>query len=175
MQKSSKGQYFSFDAIMATMVFLLAISLLSNYWFGVRAAAEKGDDTYKEALRISDALMGTGVPQNWQAGGPAYSFGLATTNKTAELDKNKTERFIQMLNNNLEYPKVREGLRTSEQINVTVEELSSDPLPYYVSGGHSPDGATTALKVVRIATMDTLDNGKLKPVKVTLIVWNDRR
>jgi hypothetical protein len=170
-QNSKKGQYFSFDAIMATLVFLLAVSLLSNYWFGVRAAAEKGDDTYKEALRISDSLLGEGVPQNWHTGSTAYSFGLAKTNATAELDKAKILRFISLLASN--YTGVREGLRTAEHIHISIEELSATPpIPLY-SGGRIPNAATTAVTVSRISTMT--NGAVLKPVKLTLVLWNDRR
>lgn len=60
-----KGQYFSFDAIVATVIFVLAISLLVNYWFGARAVMEgMEEDMYREALRLGDSLLTPGNPSS---------------------------------------------------------------------------------------------------------------
>lgn len=61
-----KGQYFSFDAIVASIIFALAISILSTHWFALREQIDD-HDTYlqQEAYRISDALLSVGDPPNW--------------------------------------------------------------------------------------------------------------
>ena len=53
-----KGQYFSFDAIIASVVFVLTVLALMSYWNSVKAGMETySDETTKEAIRISDLLL----------------------------------------------------------------------------------------------------------------------
>lgn len=61
-----KGQYFSFDAIVATVIVVLAITTLSAYWFSVQSVVEaKSSHLYASALRIGDILLSPGVPDAW--------------------------------------------------------------------------------------------------------------
>ncbi|PIT84248.1 hypothetical protein COU37_04255 [Candidatus Micrarchaeota archaeon CG10_big_fil_rev_8_21_14_0_10_45_29] len=65
--KFLRGQYFSFDAIVASVIFLLAISILINHWYALRSQmGEEGSYLQNEAHRISDLLLGTG---DYNAGG----------------------------------------------------------------------------------------------------------
>lgn len=58
MIKKSKGQYFSLDAIVASLIFILAIMTLLSYWYSVRSSIEKQDsELLKEAFRVSDLLF----------------------------------------------------------------------------------------------------------------------
>jgi len=59
--KILRGQYFSFDAIVASVIFLLALSILVNHWYALRSQmGEEGSYLQNEAHRISDLLLGTG-------------------------------------------------------------------------------------------------------------------
>src|SRR3989338_6495002 len=61
-----KGQYFSFDAIVATVILVLAVTTLATYWFGVHSVVDaKSDYLYSTALRTGDALLSPGVPSGW--------------------------------------------------------------------------------------------------------------
>ncbi len=61
-----KGQYFSFDAIVASIIFALAISILSTHWFALRAQIDDHDNyLQQEAYRISDVLLSAGDPPAW--------------------------------------------------------------------------------------------------------------
>lgn len=61
-----KGQYFSFDAIVAAIIFILGITLLMGNWFAIRQASDSTPMQLQEdALRVSDVLLSPGVPQNW--------------------------------------------------------------------------------------------------------------
>lgn len=63
MSDMKKGQYFSFDAIVASVIFILAITLLSGHWYSLRAQIDdRSDYLYSEAFRISDTLLGPGDP-----------------------------------------------------------------------------------------------------------------
>lgn len=58
MMASSKGQYFSFDAIIASIIFILTFMALLGYWFSVRSGLESQEaDISREASRISDMMF----------------------------------------------------------------------------------------------------------------------
>lgn len=57
-----KGQYFSFDAIIASIIFILAFTTLLNYWFSMKSMLEtKDEEISKEAARISDVLLSPAI------------------------------------------------------------------------------------------------------------------
>jgi len=56
-----KGQYFSFDAIIATVIMVLAFSSLVAYWYGAQSVVESR--TYSrlaDADRIAESLLSPG-------------------------------------------------------------------------------------------------------------------
>ncbi len=60
-----KGQYFSFDAIIASIIFILTFVSLVSYWFSVKSSLDsKEDEISKEAARISDTLFTPGYLLN---------------------------------------------------------------------------------------------------------------
>ena len=53
-----KGQYFSFDALMATLMFLTALMLMFSFWtFSVNASSNDLEGMRKEVIRISSLLI----------------------------------------------------------------------------------------------------------------------
>jgi len=53
-----KGQYFSFDAIIASVIFILALVALLSYWHSVRSFLDyQNDQLSKDAVRISNLLF----------------------------------------------------------------------------------------------------------------------
>jgi len=53
-----KGQYFSFDAIVASVIFVLALMALLSYWHSVRTYLDyQTSDVQKEAVRLSNLLF----------------------------------------------------------------------------------------------------------------------
>jgi len=58
-----KGQYFSFDAIIASVIFMMAVVMLLNYWHSVRTFLEyQSGDITREAMRISATLFSQPSP-----------------------------------------------------------------------------------------------------------------
>lgn len=61
-----KGQYFSFDAIMASVIFILGMSLLVGHWFAVRQTIDPTSDYLTEDVaRMSDVLLSVPTPGDW--------------------------------------------------------------------------------------------------------------
>ncbi len=57
---SRKGQYFTFDVILAGIIMILAIILLINYWrYALENSAPMKDNLTKEAIRVSNLLFTT--------------------------------------------------------------------------------------------------------------------
>ncbi len=53
-----KGQYFSFDAIIAAVIFLMAVVLLLSYWHSIKTFLDyQTSDVMKENLRIASLLF----------------------------------------------------------------------------------------------------------------------
>ena len=62
-RKTKKGQYFSFDAITAVVIFMITMSLIVTYWFTIQGVMTSNDsDAYRNAIRISDTLVSKGNP-----------------------------------------------------------------------------------------------------------------
>jgi len=58
-----KGQYFSFDAIIASVIFVLALVALLSYWHSVRSFLDfQNDALSKDAIRVSNLLLGPPFP-----------------------------------------------------------------------------------------------------------------
>ena len=71
-----KGQYFSFDAIIGAVIFVLALVALLSYWHSVRSFLDyQNDPLTKEAIRISNNLFTPPSPSI--ACGTMSRFGLA--------------------------------------------------------------------------------------------------
>lgn len=76
---SMKGQYFSFDAIIASVIFLLAIFMLFGYWHSVKTFLEyQSGQVSREAMRVSSVLFMPGFPQGADCT-RMTTFGLATS------------------------------------------------------------------------------------------------
>jgi len=60
-QSSMKGQYFSFDALISSAIFILALISLLATWQSLRTSLEhQSSPTALEALRIGETLLGPG-------------------------------------------------------------------------------------------------------------------
>ena len=68
VMKSSykKGQFFSYDAIIAAILFGIVLSLIFVYWISIRTSiGSETTEMFSLALSISDSLTKPGIPQNW--------------------------------------------------------------------------------------------------------------
>ena len=64
--RTYKGQYFSMDAIVASVIFVLALSLLMSHFFSLRAQNDsRSSYLIDDAYRISGILLGPGDPSRW--------------------------------------------------------------------------------------------------------------
>jgi len=72
-----KGQYFSFDAIIGGVIFILTAMALFSYWYGISGTLDQRHESLaKEAFRISEMLytpLDPGVAMDWRDAHLNYS------------------------------------------------------------------------------------------------------
>ncbi|VVC03513.1 Uncharacterised protein [Candidatus Bilamarchaeum dharawalense] len=80
--KFFKGQYFSFDAIIAAVIFVLALVALLSYWHSVRSFLDyQNDPISKEAIRVSNLLFAPPSPSPNCADIQQLGFGLSWSDR----------------------------------------------------------------------------------------------
>ncbi|VVB58806.1 Uncharacterised protein [Candidatus Anstonella stagnisolia] len=157
---TKKGQYFSFDAIMSALILVIAVSMLSSYWFGAQNAPSLQEDRMqRRALAISDALLTSGNPPDWSVN--ATVFGLANE-QGSSLSARKIIEYAAYLQN--------EGNYNTTCNSYSVPNFFVGIAPINTGVGHTlgreaPADAAAQAQVVRVATLD----GQI--VKVQVVVW----
>jgi hypothetical protein len=122
-----KGQYFSFDAIVAAIIVVLAFSMFASYWFSMQQITEsRSNDMRLEAMRVAESMISPGSPQNWASGGPSNvrQIGL-TQNFTNAINKSKVDVFFGWSNPG-QVDSMRRILQLPSSYNYTVVITQSD-------------------------------------------------
>jgi hypothetical protein len=165
-----KGQYFSFDAIIGAVIFIMAIGLLLNYWYGVRAVAQSQERHLgTEALAMSDTLLSDGLPFNWYNNIlTAKTPGLLTGNV---LNKTKILRFRDhsAATAPANYTRLKELFGLSGEYYVTIQPYKPDGDPdaeWYGIGNETPNDAVEVGHVTRAG----IYQGML--AKIDIYVWS---
>ncbi len=121
-----KAQYFSFDAIMASVIFILTLTILFSYWYSTRSSLEIGQEELStEAFRIAENLYSP------------YPQGLANSWTDRHMNITAIEHFIENTeaNNDGEssFDTSKPYLSSSFHINIsfhnTIEEIGSVVFP----------------------------------------------
>jgi hypothetical protein len=164
-----KGQYFSFDAIIAAVIFVASISLLTTYWFGVRAIMDaRSNDLFGEALRVSDSLLTPGNPPDWENDvGDAKQIGFTVDYRGNVLDESKVEEFEDFVKTgDNEYDEGKNLLHIVDDYYITVIDDQSIVLHEI---GMEPDASA---KNIANANRAAILDDELVTLRVQL--WNNR-
>ncbi|MEK6982379.1 MAG: hypothetical protein AABX38_05595 [Candidatus Micrarchaeota archaeon] len=88
-EKCYKGQYFSFDAIIATVIFVIALVSLLSYWNATKNSFElQSNELSQEAFRVSNVLLSPGYPANSVCSSQSQvGFGKSISDKVLMLSK----------------------------------------------------------------------------------------
>ncbi len=157
-QGSRKGQYFSFDAIVASVIFVLTLVMLLSYWHSVRVYLDyQSNDISKEAARISDALF-TPATGDCSAGNATLAqLGLASSWS----DKRINQSILLGCNGRLSSADMQAALGASYPVSVVVID-TFDGTQYLF--GDNPavfgSGATEVSKMRRIGTIAGYDSSR---------------
>lgn len=98
MKRCVKGQYFTFDAVMGAIIFMVTMGILLNYWYTMQATIDARDETaYRACLRMADQLVSTpGTPVDWESStnvNDVVQLGLITSWDNTTLSYDKWTRF----------------------------------------------------------------------------------
>ena len=127
MMNAMKGQYFSFDAIIATVIMVLATTTLVSYWFGVQSVVDSRNNSIEaDAMRIADSLVSPGVPANWTSYSLAstYQIGLAN-GYTNDLNESKITKLRYYAATN--YTAVGTIMRAPADYFIAIEQVDCLP------------------------------------------------
>lgn len=174
-----KGQYFSFDAVVATMILVIAFTSLVGYWFGAQSVVEeRSNSLYADTLRVSDSLISPGVPSNWT--GIAHANLLdnirqpgLTKGFSNELDSDKLSKLDSLVRSGAppatfdgNYAKLKKLLRTSGEWYVEIERTDAAAAPY--TFGRFPLSNASEVSIAhRGATL----NGH--PMRIRIFLWRE--
>jgi len=177
-----KGQYFSFDAVVAAVIMVVAFTALVSYWFGAQSVIEdRANPMYADALRISDMLISPGFPQSWQTDDPSGVFSLDNTKQIGltlgfgnELDRKKLERLKGLIpayglhasNWEGNYAAIGRLLRASGDYYIIVEQTDTNSASnQYTFGKPYPENATSVAVAHRGATLEG------HPMRLRIFIW----
>lgn len=174
-----KGQYFSFDAIIASVIMVVAITSLTAYWFGVQSVVEsKSSPMYADALRVAESLVSPGSPENWtlyagtQAGlSQIRQIGL-TKSYGGELDLAKITT-LQNLSLTGNYVQAGRIMRVPGEYYIVIEQTDNP-----TSGKHFEIGtssftvnSTEVAIAHRGAVLKDENTGIMLPMRITVYLW----
>jgi hypothetical protein len=147
-----KGQYFSFDAIIASVIFVLALVALLSYWHSVRSFLEyQNDPLSKEAIRVSNLLFVPASPSSDCAS--MTGFGLAVSYE----DRRANSSIIKCINATKDEAWLRAALGTPYNVSIKVTKISDGSSMYL--GGDVPSGPTNVVRIRRLSTVYNVTDG----------------
>jgi hypothetical protein len=168
---SMRGQYFSFDAIIATVIMVLAFSSLIAYWYGAQAVVEsRVYGRLADAERIAETLLSPGSPSDWEESvgdmNQIRQVGIATGFGN-EISQGKLEMF-QAMGEGQYYPATGNLLRSGGDYYILVERTdvpAGQAAPVAMIGKPYPDSAA----YVAIATRGVTYDGH--PCRMRVFLW----
>ncbi|MEM4554900.1 MAG: hypothetical protein QXT25_03565 [Candidatus Anstonellaceae archaeon] len=167
-----KAQYFSFDAIVAAVIVIIAMTVFASYWFGTQSIAEsKNNPLYADALRVAESLMSPGSPSNWTlyVSGPNFNqirqIGFAKDFFMQEFDKDKIEKFEAIVSTEAGYIAAGKLLRTTTDYFIVVEQTDNPAGFSYYFGKSIPSNASEVVVAHQGAVLEG------KPVRLQVYLW----
>ncbi len=148
-----KGQFFSYDAIVAGLMFILLLTLLYTYWNSLRSTISvRIDDVTRIAMDASNLLMTPGFPINWDSSN-YNQIGLTSSYNSICIEQTKINSL-----NEIPYETIK-------------QKLAIAPYDFYLQIGDEevgfpPDNALSKVTINR----PILLNDKL--VNLSLTVWS---
>lgn len=162
-----KGQYFSFDAIIAAVIFVLALVALLSYWHSVRSFLDyQNDPLTKEAIRVSNLLFAPPSPSS--SCDTMTKFGLARG-----VDDRRVDASIISCARTKTSAWLRQGLDTSYNISITITNMADGSfvtIPQAAAGA-APSAPANRVNIRRLATVVDATDGSTYLAAVDLSMY----
>jgi len=144
-----KGQYFSFDAIIGAVIFVMALVALLSYWHSVKAYLDYQNDVLsRDAVRISNLLFTPAVPSSDCATMSRLGFSFSWDDR--RVDKNVIDCAKTRAGADPNW--LRSVLGTQYNVSITVTTVQDKPLVWQI-GQEAPASAAENVKMRRLATV----------------------
>ncbi len=141
-----RGQYFSFDAIVASVIFILALIALLSYWHSVKNYLDyQNGAVSNDAVRISNQLLT--IPGSSCDATDTLGFALSVddhrlNSTTLGCAAKEPQSWL------------KEKLSTPYNVSINVTELNSNINPISFSiGGNLPPAQNEVVKIRRIVSI----------------------
>jgi hypothetical protein len=160
-----KGQYFSFDAIVASVIFVLAVVALLSYWHSVRSFLDyQNDPLAKDAIRISNLLFTPSSPASADCAS-VDRLGFAKAWDDRRMDEATLDCAAG------QGPAwLRQKLGTQYGASIIITNLADGAVT--VIGGDVPETAANVVKIRRLGTLVNSTGGtSLATVDLSMYPW----
>jgi len=68
LDRLRKGQVWSYDLMMSSILFVIAMGILAFFWWSARTNMTEEKDTMTlESIKVADNLVSPGSPTDWQS------------------------------------------------------------------------------------------------------------
>lgn len=134
-----KGQMWSYDLVIGSVLFMIAMAILAFFWWSARTnISENKDAVIFESMKVSDSLMSPGTPANWESlvdpmnmstWANVQQIGLAKSwgvNETNVISIDKLYKFRQMSLINYSYTKSKLRSRYDFFIELKIRNSSQE-------------------------------------------------
>jgi len=165
-----KGQYFSFDAIIASVIFMIAVVMLLSYWHSVKTFLEyQSGDMSREAMRIAAMLLSPPSP-SYALGnncGSMQSIGLVNSFVDKTINESTLEclQSQQQANSNF----LKSKFATPYNVAISVTKAGSSKASYTIGTIDTSKPSSEIVKIRRIATLvDDAGNTSIATIDVYL-------
>ncbi|MFH1470336.1 MAG: hypothetical protein ABIF01_01160 [Candidatus Micrarchaeota archaeon] len=157
---SSKGQFFSYDAIISSSIFLITLALLLSYWQATERAMET--DFGGESLRLSGTLLSPGYPEGWEETGNPEMVGISEKNSPGKISLPKLAKLRELSDARYEDVKSLLLVETDYWIELSGAELDCGGPCFF---GKRPPENAYVYPTTRLVAL----NGK--PASLRVVLW----
>jgi hypothetical protein len=158
-----KGQYFSFDAIIASVIFVLALVALLSYWHSVRSFLDyQNDQLSKDAVSISNLLFTPPSPSSDCVTMDRLGFAMGWDDRRVDSDVLECA-----LAQDEAWLKVVTGTAFGIQLKVTNIAEEDE----HIVGDAPGSGARDVVNIRRLATVYNQTDGKTYPASFDLTLY----
>jgi hypothetical protein len=145
-----KGQYFSFDAIIAAVIFVMALVALLSYWHSVKSYLDyQTDPLSRDAVRISNLLFTPPSPSVDCVSMSRLGFSLSWDDR--RVNSEVVDCAEAQVSGNPNWLKQR--LSTPYEVSIAVTKLSDPQATVAVIGEAAPATAVEVVKMHRLGTV----------------------
>ena len=164
-----KGQYFSFDAIIAAVIFILALVALLSYWHSVKSYLDyQNDPLSKEAIRVSNLLFTPPYPSSDCASMSRLGFSVSQDDRRLGLSIIGCAQAKAASNQSW----LQDRLATPYKVSITFTKLTDSPLVVATVGGPVPSDANEVANMRRLATVVNETSGETYLAAVDLSMYD---